>query len=510
MAEGLEAAANATLPPTLPPSHTLEAGPLFHNEPLVEFFATRQPWSPQADRQHTMMVTPLAGPPSLNVSAIRSMADVARATSMLSSRAALAEDAEEASDSIDISRSGSSSSSSVNGGSNGSAGRASDPAFEVPSAAINPECKAFIPQALRGGEEQEGVGDLLGHALAALYVARHGLTVTELMHLLATLREREDLRFCTRVWERRDALLAACCGFGGTAGGTLPLPAFASILLQHSIEVKPHDLARIIKAAQAWAPPGDERLVRYLPLLEHCGLEQQQQEEASSGSVADHVGVPRPAKPTAPGHDGPRGPRRAVLHPLGEEMEAALLQMLVALGVLRVHGGDALVLPLEAEALRETIRLRYIDAEGTTIVAGGSGGGEELWHRAIIHYFQSQPSSLLRRCEELPWHLQVCRQWLALRDFLVDLRAFRAMYGGRLKRELFEYWRLLSEGPLVLPGTLPGGDGAGLLDTAPLLTVSARGQARSQMNAETDQARWHLHLHAPNQRRSRQSRLQLG
>lgn len=104
--------------------------------------------------------------------------------------------------------------------------------------------------------------------------------------------------------------------------------------------------------------------------------------------------------------------------------------------------------------------------------------------------WQAQPSSL-RRCEELPWHLHICRRWVsmdgtttpvsmsplplllvllhhpvhympphepgpalaglwcrwtALKDALSDLWAFEIMYRGKLKNEFFEYWRILTEG----------------------------------------------------------------
>lgn len=333
---------------------------------------------------------------------------------------------------------------------------------------------ASIPQALRGGEEQEGVGNLLGHALAALYVARHGLTVTELVHLLTALREKEDRRICLRLWERREALLAAFDDADAAGEEAVPVAACTSILQRHGIDVKPHDLARLLTASCAWVA-GDDRRVRYRALLEHCTSEQQQQQQqqqaSSSMDTADGpMRISVPAKPqlsdAASGKNDPPEPRRSTPHPQGRGTEAALLQMLVALGVLQLHGEDVLVLPLEAEALREAIRVRYIDACGGGLC---SAAKEKLWHRAIIHYFQSQSSGLLRRCEELPWHLQVCQHWLALRDFLVDLRAFRCMYSGRLKQELFEYWRLLTEGPLVLPGV--AAVELGLLDAAPALQV---------------------------------------
>lgn len=468
MAEGVETAARASKPLLADSAEALAAGLLFRNEPLVEFFAARKGGAQQVGRRETMMPIAMASRSSMSV-----MAEAVP----VSPGATLPEDDEDGSST--------SSGGSDGGSSRASSGSAADASADRSSSSTSTGKggdDAPIPLAFRGGAHEEGVGDVLGHALAALYVARHGLTVTELMHLLATLREREDRRFWARVWEWRGALSAAFSEADRTGDGELSLPAFESILQQHGLDVKPHDLARLLITADARAPEGNAPAVLYRALLEHCGTEQQrQQQQASGGEAAGRSSIPPLPFPKSVqssasrvAHDTPREPRRAVRHPLGKEMEAALLQMLMALGVLLVHDGNVLILPLEAETLREAIRARYIDASGADAVVGPSGGGgEELWHKAIIHYFQSQPSGLLRRCEELPWHLQVCRHWVALRDFLMDLRAFRAMYGGRLKHELFEYWRLLTEGPLVLPGILAAAaEGGGLLDNGPGLAVS--------------------------------------
>ena len=56
----------------------------------------------------------------------------------------------------------------------------------------------------------------------------------------------------------------------------------------------------------------------------------------------------------------------------------------------------------------------------------------------------------MRRCEELPWHLQLCRKWYALKDTLTDLKTFELMYGSDLKDELMAYWITLTEGPLFV------------------------------------------------------------
>lgn len=73
----------------------------------------------------------------------------------------------------------------------------------------------------------------------------------------------------------------------------------------------------------------------------------------------------------------------------------------------------------------------------------------QYWHQQIIQYFQTEPNSL-RKCEELPWHLKICKKWSALRDTLVDLKTFDLMYNNDLKDELMDYWLLLTEGPLYV------------------------------------------------------------
>ena len=101
-----------------------------------------------------------------------------------------------------------------------------------------------------------------------------------------------------------------------------------------------------------------------------------------------------------------------------------------------------LILPSDSEPFRQVIYNNYILKRG--------GGNMNYWHGLIIKHFQTEPNSL-RKCEELPWHLKICRKWHALRDALVDLDSFDLMSKTDLKSELIEYWALLTEGPLPLP-----------------------------------------------------------
>jgi hypothetical protein len=138
---------------------------------------------------------------------------------------------------------------------------------------------------------------------------------------------------------------------------------------------------------------------------------------------------------------------------LGPVIEESLLAILSALGVLHDPENKVLILPSDSEPFRQVIYNNYILKRG--------GGTMNYWHGIIVKHFQTEPNSL-RKCEELPWHLKICRKWHALRDALVDLEAFDVMTKTDLKSELIEYWVLLTEGPLPYPdggSDSPGGEG---------------------------------------------------
>lgn len=115
----------------------------------------------------------------------------------------------------------------------------------------------------------------------------------------------------------------------------------------------------------------------------------------------------------------------------------ALLRALKVLGVLFVQ--DVLVLPLCKEVVREVVWWRYI----------GSERREQTYHQWLIRFFRIHPTTF-RRVEELPWHLQRCYQWDALRTVLVSLPMFQLLYTANYKHELFGYWKTLTDGPLLL------------------------------------------------------------
>lgn len=123
---------------------------------------------------------------------------------------------------------------------------------------------------------------------------------------------------------------------------------------------------------------------------------------------------------------------------LGPVLEEGLLSALCALGVSHSPKDQVIVLPCENEQLRNVILERYILAHN---------GTPKEWHMRLIHFFQRKKHSL-RRCEELPWHLKICRRWYSLRNVLSDLRTFNIMAQGHLRNELLSYWMLLTHAPL--------------------------------------------------------------
>jgi hypothetical protein len=137
---------------------------------------------------------------------------------------------------------------------------------------------------------------------------------------------------------------------------------------------------------------------------------------------------------------------------------------------------QVMFLPIESKSCRMLVRKRYVM----------NRGGDNVWHDHLIRHFQvlsflsilmqqrrdrvfvQREATCMRRCEELPWHLQLCRKWYTLKDTLTDLKTFELMFSSDLKHELMvsyqiqgcstnfyflwvqDYWMILSEGPLFL------------------------------------------------------------
>ncbi|OWZ07024.1 hypothetical protein PHMEG_00020637 [Phytophthora megakarya] len=119
-----------------------------------------------------------------------------------------------------------------------------------------------------------------------------------------------------------------------------------------------------------------------------------------------------------------------------EDEWQALLRALRTLSVLFVQ--EVVVLPMCKDILRDVIWWRYI----------GSERAEQQYHQWLIRFFRIHPTTF-RRVEELPWHLKRCYQWDALRHVLVNLPMFQLLYTANYKVELFGYWKVLTDGPLL-------------------------------------------------------------
>jgi hypothetical protein len=102
---------------------------------------------------------------------------------------------------------------------------------------------------------------------------------------------------------------------------------------------------------------------------------------------------------------------------LGPVLEEALLTALCALGVLHSSHDQVLTLPCDQELFRGVILERYIKAKG---------GTTEEWHTKLIRFFEKKSNSH-RRCEELPWHLKICRKWYTLKADVAHLDTFHTM-----------------------------------------------------------------------------------
>ena len=125
---------------------------------------------------------------------------------------------------------------------------------------------------------------------------------------------------------------------------------------------------------------------------------------------------------------------------LGSVLEESLLLVLCALGVLHSPEHQILVLPSDADILRQVVHSQFVD----------NRGGEATWHGHLIRHFSTEANSM-RRCEELPWHLQICRRWVTMKEALVDLNTFVMMYDSSdLRDEFMAYWSTLTNGPMFV------------------------------------------------------------
>jgi hypothetical protein len=65
----------------------------------------------------------------------------------------------------------------------------------------------------------------------------------------------------------------------------------------------------------------------------------------------------------------------------------------------------------------------------------------EEWHMKLIRFFEKKSNSH-RRCEELPWHLQICRRWYSLKADVSHLDTFHTMLHVRPPPSLLDLYLL--------------------------------------------------------------------
>jgi hypothetical protein len=418
-----------------------------------------------------------------------------------------------------------------------------------------------LPQYLLGGSSVvKGLGELLGHALALLYVARHGLTLDELWAILASIyNENEASALEASAVQDNRVLIAVCYGYRGALedfwrsadakqSGRLSYKALLQGMKKVNAQFDRSDLNLLLEVADmgrsAWGTQtGGSVKIPYLELIARIerverghraadnrtkvAASKQKTAATGGGGGLDDMSVPSLTGASLyddfdnrSGLGGLGGGELSGVgaaadsagkgggFTIGPIMEEALLSMLRAVGVLFSAENKVLVMSHDSEALRRVVYNKYISCEtkngissedvdsallatadrspGPTTSTGEAGGSrlgsrpdtsktaegrqplrpataaeseeeeqrkvKELhrWHTRLIVYFQHQPNTL-RRCEELLWHLKICRKWHTLKDTVADLKTFDLMYMGEikeLKEEFIHYWSMLTEGPL--------------------------------------------------------------
>jgi hypothetical protein len=358
-----------------------------------------------------------------------------------------------------------------------------------------------LPHYFLGGSSAKGFETLLGDALRLLIVARHGLKENELFSILGNIRERRELE------SKGDPLLSAPPGVeislpecylaisslvkckgkleelmksydapvrGGPSSSRRGLITFSKALnsvesLETDLKV---DLVSVMslgyqlngsllpdfeeddgKNVGQYLSSNPSAMIHYPTFLksltqlhkkyENLALNRSMKTKVMKSSFEDNVLTSfRSTGESITGQDDAR--LKISLGPLFEDSFCSLLS---TLGVLHTAAHHVLLLPLDNVLLRDVIKERYVNSP--SLQTDKDSVGERYWHDLLIQYFQGCAPSL-RRCEELPWHLQICRRWFALRDEMSDLETFDFMFQSDLKSELTGYWLLLTEGRLYV------------------------------------------------------------
>jgi hypothetical protein len=354
---------------------------------------------------------------------------------------------------------------------------------------------------MRGGSTTSGFGDILGNALSLLYVARQGLKEQELWKVLdylqakakhqkeftkekkQMLKERKDMmrRNAESILKRQALIEVVFRAEDIGRSGYLTLDQLYVATLKF-VYFDKSDLLTMLDFIVANISPSqldldgkfqEDEFINYSKFFaflskvyrrfhtlsnnskysdktaaineEEAGWNEQFDDDYENFVLKDHGNedLSEAVKQDEVGANS--GDRN--MSSLGPVVEELLLHALCSLGVLYSPENKVLILPCDSELFRQTIFNRYILPRG--------GGNIQYWHNLIIQYFRTQPNSL-RKCEEMPWHLKICRKWTSLKDSLVDLKTFDLMFNNDLRDELMEYWLLLTEGPLYVtdPQTL--------------------------------------------------------
>lgn len=338
-----------------------------------------------------------------------------------------------------------------------------------------------LPQYMQGGMGVSGLGTILGNALALLYVARHGLKESEIWGLLASLHEESlhnilgneasnaslshsvsahkgmhmhelevetILKVC---YVARGELEDLCRAEDLAHSGLITQQRLVAVLSRLHTDLNSEDVRRLLVAteiyheenhllAQAAEVDYNDLIGRVVSIIE--------KKTASAAAAAAVGGGPGGGGARPKGDGGAKTPasksskksKTTKISSLGPVLEESLLSILIALGVLHSPDNQVLVLPSDSEFIRQVVYEDYVKGRG----------GEAVWHGHLIKHFQQEVNSM-RRCEELPWHLQICRRWHTMKECLVDLSTFKMMYDSSdLRDEFMAYWVILTEGPMFV------------------------------------------------------------
>ena len=314
----------------------------------------------------------------------------------------------------------------------------------------------MIPQYLLGGSPVTGMGSILGNALALLYVARHGLKESEIWGMLFALRRvelreaelnsnPEDVR---KQLSEAKAVIEVCYEARGMLqdllraedlahSGTITQVQLYGVMKKLHPGLLPADAIKIMEVCQIPIEVNsilaETHFINYNDLLQGIVRVNAMKDDPALVDGRDEASTNNDDFTYNTLDDGS-------ITSLGAVMEESLLALLIAIGVLHSPDNHVLMLPSDNDSLRSVVYRDYVEGRG----------GKKVWHGHLIKHFQKQENNM-RRCEELPWHLQLCRKWHSVKEVLVDLDTFEMMYDSSdLRDEFMAYWAILTEGPMFI------------------------------------------------------------